>query len=309
MGRVHWGFNEQEPTDPYWGAWTSTLNWCEQDYAVSRFIAEFVNTLTNAWVLVLLISMFAVHQYRLPKRFYVILLGISCVGIGSWMFHMTLRWEWQVLGDEIPMIIAACCLLFMVLETTPDTEPRSIQRRNITIMGSICIGLVLFVSVVYIYTGIAAFHQVSFAIIEVVAQGRVFWLLRNVVRANDKDAVLRRKRSQIVKTFLTGAVVFLVGFLCWNADNLLCSSLSEMKKKIGAPYSFLFELHGWWHLLTGYGTVLMSHAAMYLVMIIREGHENFEMDMWGGWMPVVRRTKAKEFVALHLLEDQDMDER
>jgi dihydroceramidase len=31
----------------YWGARTSTLDWCEENYIVSYFIAEFWNTLTN----------------------------------------------------------------------------------------------------------------------------------------------------------------------------------------------------------------------------------------------------------------------
>jgi len=290
--RQHWGSNEVEVADPYWGEWSSTLNWCEQDYAVTKYITEFVNTITNAWVIVLLFTLYNIYKYDLPKRLYVIFAGISCVGIGSWMFHMTLSWNWQVLGDEIPMIIAASCLLFMVLETTPASEPRRIRYRNIAVWGSVCAGVVLFVSVTYIKTGVAAFHQVSFAVIEIVAQLRVIWLLQRVLRPDEPDLRLRAKRAQIVKVFMLGVGFFVLGFVLWNGDNLLCGQLTSLKKSLGMPLSFFFELHGWWHLLTGYGTVLMSHAAMYLVLILREGHQNFEMSMFGGWMPVVKRVKS-----------------
>jgi len=295
--RQHWGSNDIEVADPYWGKWSSTINWCEQDYAVSPYITEFVNTITNAWVIVLLITLYGVYKYNLPKRLYIIYAGISCVGIGSWMFHMTLRWDWQVLGDEIPMIIAACCLLFMVLDTTPASAPAKIQWRNIGLYGGLCAGIVLFVSITYIKTGIAAFHQVSFAIIEVVAQLRVIWLLQRVVRADEPDLRLRKKRAQVVKIFLLGVAFFVLGFVLWNGDNFLCDQLTSIKRKVGRPLSFFIELHGWWHLLTGYGTILMSHAAMFLVLMLREGHQHFKMEMWGGWMPIVKRVLPEKSVS------------
>lgn len=31
----------------FWGPPTSACNFCEEDYAVTRYVAEFINTLTN----------------------------------------------------------------------------------------------------------------------------------------------------------------------------------------------------------------------------------------------------------------------
>jgi len=302
--RLHWGFNEVEEPNPYWGEWTSTINWCEQDYAMTKYVAEFVNTVTNAWVLVLIVTLVAIWKYQLPKRLWVIFLGLSCVGIGSWMFHMTLRWEWQVLGDELPMIIAACCFLFMALETTPSTAPSWVQWRNMLLRGGLCFAIAVGVSVTYISTGIAVFHQVSFAVIILLAGARVNYLLRKVIKIDDPDPRVRRKRAQIVRVFMLGVSFFVLGFILWNADNLLCLELTAIKKRVGLPIAFIFELHGWWHLLTGYGTVLMSHAGLLLVLMIREGPQNFEMKMWGGWMPIVKRVRAAPREAL--LYDEEL---
>ncbi|GFS18432.1 alkaline ceramidase 3 [Elysia marginata] len=35
----------------YWGKQTATLDWCEDNYAVSYYVAEFWNTLSNALML------------------------------------------------------------------------------------------------------------------------------------------------------------------------------------------------------------------------------------------------------------------
>ncbi|KAM9321533.1 alkaline ceramidase 3 [Gastrophryne carolinensis] len=63
----------------YWGPPTSTLEWCEENYAVSFYIAEF------------------------------------SVGTGSWCFHMTLQYEMQLL-DELPMIYSCSVFVYCLFE-------------------------------------------------------------------------------------------------------------------------------------------------------------------------------------------------
>ena len=36
-------------------------------------------------------------------RYQIVYLGLLTVGVGSWMFHMTLKYEMQLL-DELPMV-------------------------------------------------------------------------------------------------------------------------------------------------------------------------------------------------------------
>jgi len=293
MDKIGWR-PEVEETDPYWGPPTATLNWCEKDYAISRYVAEFINTITNIWGVMIALAIWCIFKYNLPKRYIILWLGVSCVAMGSWMFHMTLKWEWQVLGDEIPMIIAESSVLFIVLETVKDTEPKHVQRRSIIINGLGVATLVISVSAIYLYTGYAPFHQFCFGAIQILTFIRFLHLLRTEIRADDPDIELRRKRAQVLKVCLTGAVTFFFGFVCWNIDNILCYWLTLAKTQLGRPLSFLLELHGWWHLMTGYGAYLMAMASQMLTLMIKEGHEPFEMQMWWGWLPQIVRVRYVE---------------
>lgn len=51
----------------------------------------------------------------------------------------------------------------------------------------------------------------------------------------------------------TFTVLAVLGFGIWTIDNTFCSSLTTFKRYIGMPWSFIFELHGWWHIFTGIG--------------------------------------------------------
>lgn len=58
---------------------------------------------------------------------------------------------------------------------------------------------------------------------------------------------------------LTGfKVIFISGFIIWNIDTAICGQLTAVKRTIGMPWSFLLELHGWWHLFTGLGAYICS---------------------------------------------------
>ena len=46
------------------------------------------------------------RQERLPTRFTVVYAGIALIGVGSFLFHATLQYQWQLL-DELPMIYAS----------------------------------------------------------------------------------------------------------------------------------------------------------------------------------------------------------
>lgn len=52
--------------------------------------------------------------------------------------------------------------------------------------------------------------------------------------------------------------IFVTGFLIWNIDTMACAQLTSIKRTIGMPWSFAFELHGWWHLFTGLGAYICA---------------------------------------------------
>ena len=95
----------------YWAPITSTINWCEevchsprlfygpfqmliapQDYYVTFYLAEIVNTLTNLVFVYLAYRGFqSCIKHGHDTIFWVSFVGYLLVGMGSFLFHATLK--------------------------------------------------------------------------------------------------------------------------------------------------------------------------------------------------------------------------
>eukprot|EP00696_Hemimastix_kukwesjijk_P008203 gnl/Hemi2/20377_TR6763_c0_g1_i2.p1 gnl/Hemi2/20377_TR6763_c0_g1~~gnl/Hemi2/20377_TR6763_c0_g1_i2.p1 ORF type:complete len:190 (+),score=50.85 gnl/Hemi2/20377_TR6763_c0_g1_i2:66-635(+) len=99
-----------------WGPVTATIDWCEHNYAISRHVAEFFNTSSNAALILCgLAGLRVCHANRFEMRFYLQYLGIICIGVGSALFHATLGLVAQQL-DETPMIWSLLVWAFVVYD-------------------------------------------------------------------------------------------------------------------------------------------------------------------------------------------------
>lgn len=133
-----------EQKNGYWGIPTSTIDWCEENYVVSKYIAEAVNTTTNsAFIILALFSIYHAIHNKLEPRFIFTAFGFLLVGIGSWLFHMTLKYHFQLL-DELPMIYATCIpfgpyLVSSKLQDNPSWWPWGFSRLLICLLSYICI--------------------------------------------------------------------------------------------------------------------------------------------------------------------------
>mmetsp|Transcript_20609 Transcript_20609/g.52594 ORF Transcript_20609/g.52594 Transcript_20609/m.52594 type:complete len:285 (+) Transcript_20609:90-944(+) len=102
--------------DPFWGLPTSAVDWCEPNYAHTRYVAELFNTLSSVpMVVVSLHGLWLCHRYKLEPRFYLCWAGLGVVGLGSLSFHGTLTHFGQAL-DELSMIVASMAFVYVVLE-------------------------------------------------------------------------------------------------------------------------------------------------------------------------------------------------
>ena len=99
------------PTLALWGP--ATMDWCEENFQTTRYIAEFWNCTSNCVMVGL--ALFGVRgAYRAgvrKPRFYACFFGLLAVGAGSALFHGTLLYLGQLL-DEIPMIWASCAMCY-----------------------------------------------------------------------------------------------------------------------------------------------------------------------------------------------------
>jgi dihydroceramidase len=76
---------------------------------------------------------------------------------------------------------------------------------------------------------------------------------RSIISARISDLSVRK---DVKKLATWGAIVFISGFGIWNLNNALCGALTGAKRAVGMPWSFVLELHGWWHVFTGVGAYI-----------------------------------------------------
>ena len=92
----------------YWGEPSSSVDWCEENYVWSHYIAEWWNTWSNVPPLVLALgAMIAASTSAKDKQQPSLIKWAYSVPVivfaGSFVFHATLTYFGQLL-DELPMI-------------------------------------------------------------------------------------------------------------------------------------------------------------------------------------------------------------
>ncbi|XP_076453756.1 alkaline ceramidase 3-like isoform X1 [Babylonia areolata] len=236
------------PTDGgYWGRVTSTIDWCEENYVVSRYVAEFWNTISN--LIMILAPLFAcclAVRQKLEKPVIFSYVSIVVVGCGSWLFHMTLQYSMQLM-DELPMIWGSAFLLYGILTLEGEKE-----KNYYWLMGGLLVYCTA-VTVMYLVNNNPVFHEVAYGFMVVVM---AFGAIRVIVKYQNKVGTML-----YVSSFLT----YMSGFILWNIDNIYCQHLRSLRRdKLHSAATPLFECHAWWHILAGVGTYLCLLFVSYM---------------------------------------------
>lgn len=265
------------PEQPYgfWGPPTLTIDWCEENYVILRYVAEAINTVTNAvFIAVAILSIILTRRNLLEKRFIFAAIGFMMVGIGLWWFHMTLRYEYQLL-DELPMIYATCIPFWSVF-----SEFRT-SRQSVLIAVAVAIGANT-LTFIYLYLQDPTIHQVAYALLN-------FALIAKTITLT-KTRVLDPQARRIVYTsMLSGLMIFGVGYGLWNMDIHLCSQARAKRREWGMPYGFVLEGHAWWHIFTGIGIYYFLMSQQYVRCLLQETKSFYSFEWVWGW-PVLRCT-------------------
>jgi len=280
----------------YWDPVTSTLQWCEEDYYATYYSAELINTLTNLMFIYLAYK--GVKSCRKQGHdtvFEVAYFGYFLVGFGSFMFHTTLKYPWQLV-DELNMIYTTCLMAYASLSYS---RPANQQIA----LGVFLLVFCAFITLYYHYLQDPVFHQTVYALLTLFIVLRSVYSmefnLRPSLRKTEEKHRLERQRSNLpVLTkeeqeyenkrdtailrnmwffVIFGVSIFLAGFGIWNLDNKYCSTLRQWRRSIGMPWGFFLEGHGWWHLMTGIGAYCYILWAIHLRHILNGDQEHFRM--------------------------------
>lgn len=237
-------------TEGYWGTPTSTIDWCEENYVISYYFAEIVNSTTNtlfAYLAYMIVS--SAIQNGHDMIFSFVGLGMLLVGIGSWMFHMTLWYKYQLL-DELPMVYVCWIALGYMF---------SVARSNTTaviVHLTTAASLALFT---YIYCYVwrdPVLQEVVFGVVNLAIIYKSVSLTYQYV----PDA---KARKQILTIMGESLAECALAFFLWRVDTDYCSTWIELRHYVGLPLGLLLECHGWWHFFSGLG---FYHFIIYMQM-------------------------------------------
>ncbi|KAK4211409.1 ceramidase [Rhypophila decipiens] len=250
----------REARDGFWGEQTSTLNWCEEDYNITYYCAETINTVTNlAFIYLGIKGLRDVIRYSHSRAFIVAWLGYIVVGLGSMAFHATLWYSMQ-LADELPMIYSVCIMCFIAYSFQ---RPPAVQA----LVGAVMTAVAIIITVYYLYAKDPVFHQAAFGFLQLATTFRGFYVTEWKLRPLLKKRNPSRADEQMRETWnlaLAGVVMFSTGFIIWLLDNAFCHHLTAAKNHILLPWSAVLEGHGWWHILTGLGAYHMILSRIWL---------------------------------------------
>ena len=113
----------------FWGVPTATVDWCETNYAHLSFVCEFFNSVSSLAMVGAGVVGLVLHRHVLERRLLAAFALVSAVGLGSIAFHMTLRFELQML-DELPMLYLALLMVHLLVENRARAPVRDVVSRG-----------------------------------------------------------------------------------------------------------------------------------------------------------------------------------
>lgn len=145
------------------------------------------------------------------------------------------------------MLLLAACLLRTLYTHGQTRGVASLVTAVITLGTG-------YMAILYVRSANILVHMLTFSAMVHLIWPRTLYLIYVGSRPEpEKSKLIRRFRK---------AVALLVGaFVIWNIDLEKCLELRAIRHKLGVPWAWALELHGWWHILTAVG------AAEYIILV------------------------------------------
>ncbi|KAH7009368.1 ceramidase [Microdochium trichocladiopsis] len=236
-------------------------SFCAEDYDITRYIAEFMNSLTNlTYIYYALVYMYGPGSRGIwSPRYDFMSVSLIVLGISSFLFHSTNRHTMQF-ADELAMLVLAWAIFHSMWTNGPSrasstaSSPSSYETLVKTTLAVFFPAFGAF----YVYTGELVYHYACFLglVALIIARGYYLFWLRT-------PAFPEAKRKEWKVGGRKALAVLVLAYVLWNIDLEFCGELRALRARVGLPWAWLLELHGWWHIMTAYS------AAKYMD-ILRE---------------------------------------
>lgn len=224
----------------FWGEKTANVNWCEEDYVVTKYIAEFGNSLSS--LAIVLNGLYGIwSHWQWAELRYIIAFSQFCVvGIGSFLFHATLKREFQLL-DELPMIWANGMFTYIIIcmedeyLSDPSMSTKK-QSRKILVWVIVFVEIIMTLLVILFDTKDQSFFLLFYG-------GGVTYVCFQSLQLNKKY-----NSKGKFNLFEMSIAFYVGGFFLWGIDRNFC------KTSISGLTIRSLHLHSFWHLAAGIGT-------------------------------------------------------
>jgi len=244
----------------FWGQPTSTIDWCERNYEVTRFIAEFWNSVSNLFFIIPPLAVCIKLWSRKVERVYLLaLVYMAFTGIGSFAFHATLKYEMQ-LWDELSMVWSATFILYLLLKMHFPSKADGYVLP--------LIGYGLFMCTVYLFLKTPVIFQVSYAVLHY----SVLIYAYKLIKTHRCDSRL----------YYGTLIAHHLAFLLWNIDNNFCGALERLRSALPPSCAPFTQLHAVWHFLAGYGSFALVLFCIQTRLLANKREYYVSLDQWSG---------------------------
>ncbi|EXJ91707.1 hypothetical protein A1O3_00257 [Capronia epimyces CBS 606.96] len=220
----------------YWGPPTSVANFCEEDYGVTYWVAEVVNSFTNLAYVYWAFKTLSPGE-RLWSSTAFPNVALFFVGVTSFAYHLTLKYSTQIC-DDLSMFWVCAAIIYELYTIDQSPTARLLFGSTLTVVLSV-------ISAAHYKMYQLWLHNTTFILLVTAIWPRVLFLIHRRFQGPEKQYWLGR--------FRVGGLCFLAGFVVWLIDGAACGWLRDARNSIGLPWAFALELHGWWHILTALG--------------------------------------------------------
>lgn len=225
----------EQVKDSRWNSLTATVDWCEPNYVVSYYIAEFWNTFSSVSMSVVGIYMLYLYKNQpLTRCIKTCHWMLVLMGIGSVYFHSTLSYAGQLV-DELTMF---WYLLLALMHVFRNVRGRKTQVLKRVVLGSVG----LYYTVLMI--SLNSLPTVQFVLFQGTFISLAFYLWHNVYDTARSD-------TKALQQMRRGTVLICLAWSSWMADYFLCDAVQN------------YHLHAFWHIIATGALYYLSQVQVY----------------------------------------------
>ncbi|CAF0821802.1 unnamed protein product [Rotaria sordida] len=248
---------------------SSDVDWCEPNYVVTEYIAEFWNTVSNIFFFLvppLMIILFASYSKRVANGITILWILLIVIGIGSVYFHATLSLAGQLV-DEIGILwvlMAGYALFLPSIYSPPSLRVQRVfytwSLKNRPLQHRFTISCIILTLIVTCFG--AVYPYANAFVLMILGLPAIAFIVIHVSKCDNR-------RIKNLGIHCVG--MWAIAVTIWICDRMFCSFWIS----ISFPY-----LHAIWHVIILFSSNEAIVICAYLVIKYHYPQANLVVYAW-----------------------------